>query len=91
MGSVDGSKLARMLLEMQVRGPHPYINLLHASEERHNLHPNKCTRRLLSLQNGRPSITEGKQGVSWRTCLYSDKPSYSEIQVRTYTQVLKRG
>lgn len=24
-------------------------------------------------------------------CLYSDKPSYSEIQVRTYTQVLKRG
>lgn len=77
--------------EVQVWGPHPYINLLHVSEERHNLHPNKCARRLLSLQNGRHSIREEKQGFTWRICLYSDKPSYSEIQVRTYTQVPKRG
>lgn len=65
MGSVDGSKLARMLLEVQLRGPHPCINLLHVSEERHNLHPNKCAGRLLSLQNGRHSIREEKQGFTW--------------------------
>lgn len=90
VGSVDGSKLARMLLEVQLRGPHPCINLLHVSEERHNFHRNKCARRLLSLQNGRRSITDKKQGFTWGICLCSDKPSYSEIQVRNYTQVLKR-
>lgn len=34
---------------------------------------------------------KSKELLGGQTYLYSDKPSYSEIQVRTYTQVLKQG